>query len=97
MGALARKEGLAPPDEPNVQNSRAAVLVAEARASCQQTTMSPDAAFTAILGRNWLRIGAAGSSFTRCGALHVPPLSSEKRSAMSVSLFSLTVSVVYTR
>src|SRR4051794_5365626 len=88
------KVGDAPVGVANAQNSCMAVLVAEFRLSCQQTAMSLESVLTAILGKNWLRIGVTGSSLTRIGTLQVPPLSSEKRSIMSVSLFSLTVSSV---
>src|SRR6185436_12923438 len=78
-----------------VQNSCMVLLPGELRASCQQTPMLPDSGLLAIRGRNWLRIGDAGSSLTRIGAaLQVAPSSSEKRTMMSVSLFSLTVSSV---
>jgi hypothetical protein len=48
-----------------------------------------------MYGRNWLRV--VKSSFTRTGALHVAPSSVDVRTRISVSLFSLTVSSVYTR
>jgi len=44
---------------------------------------------------NWLFVVA--SSFTRTRALHVAPSSVDVRIKISVSLFSLTVSSVYTR
>src|ERR1700693_3345277 len=93
MSALGKKAGEAPVGVAIVQNSCIAVLVAELRASCQQTAMLPERGFDAIRGRKWPRVFA--SSFTRIGGLlQVPPLSSEKRTMMSVSLFSLTVSSV---
>src|SRR5262245_63887262 len=86
---LAMKAGMAGEGVAMVQNSSIDVLVAELRASCQQTAMLPDSRLLAILGRNWLRIGTAGSSLTLIGGvLQVRPSSSEKRTMMSVSLFS---------
>src|SRR5712691_2025892 len=92
--ALGMKTGDPPVGVAMLQNSCMAVLVAEFRASCQQTAMLPDRGLVAILGKNWLRMGIAGSSLTRIAALQVAPLSSEKRSMMSVSLLSLTTSSV---
>src|SRR6185436_17845261 len=70
-----------------VQNSSMVLLPGELRASCQQTPMLPDSGLLAIRGRNWLRIGTAGSSLKRVGALQVAPSLSEWRTMMSVSLF----------
>src|ERR1700693_1431229 len=78
MSALGKKAGEAPVGVAIVQNSCIAVLVAELRASCQQTAMLPERGFDAIRGRNWLRVGAGW--FTRIGGwLPGPPLSVRKR------------------
>src|SRR6185436_13857470 len=93
--ALVMKAGDAPVGVAMVQNSCMAVLVAEFRASCQQTAMLPDRRLVAIFGKNWLRIGIAGSSLTRIGPPgQVAPLLSDQRSMMSVSLLSSTTSSV---
>src|SRR5262245_42212896 len=44
------------------------------RASCHEQITPPVVGSTAICGRNWLRIGLAGSSLTRISPLHVEPL-----------------------
>src|ERR1700693_265042 len=67
MSALGKKAGEAPVGVAIVQNSCIAVLVAELRASCQQTAMLPERGFDAIRGRNWLRVGAGW--FTRIGGV----------------------------
>src|SRR4051794_10368080 len=91
IGPVARKAGEAPVGVAIEQNSCMVLLVAEFRASCQQTAMLPDRRLLAILGRNWLRFVA--SSLTRIGGLlQFAPLSSEKRTRTSVSLLSFTVS-----
>src|SRR5580704_15952771 len=91
--ALARKAGDAPVGVAMVQNSCIVVLVAELRASCQQTAISPERRLLAILGRNWLRVVA--SSLTRIGGLlQCAPSSSEKRTRMFVSLLPIGFSSV---
>src|SRR5258708_27076364 len=82
--ALAKKAGNAAVGVAMVQSSCIVVLVAEFWASCKQTAMLPERGLLAILGKNWLRPEA--SSLTRIGGLlQIRPLSSEKRSMMSVS------------
>ena len=70
------------------QNVCTALLFGSFRASSQQTLMLPERGLVAILGKNWLWIGIpvpTASSLTRIGALQFDPLSSEKRSIISVS------------
>src|SRR5260370_14235986 len=65
------------------------------RESYHTTARFPVVGSSEIFGRNWLFVVL--SSFTRSGALHVAPSSSEKRTKMSIFLLLLGCSTVYTR
>src|ERR1700686_3807738 len=91
--ALAMNVGVAPVGVAMLQNSCMVVLVAEFRASCQQTAILPDKRLLAIRGRNWLRDVAW--SFTRIGGLlQVAPSLSENRTIILVSPLPTAVSSV---
>src|SRR5258708_4452333 len=64
------------------------------RESYHTTARFPVVGSSEIFGRNWLFVVL--SSFTRTGALHVAPSSSEKRTKMSIFLLLLGCSSVYT-